>query len=165
MEREGCRDWVFFAYITGCPSFCSMELNQVKREDHFLEPSEPPNLFDTLTLLHGKNTTGFHRSPFLRWGCPRWSRSATATWHLGQHHSRAAGTRGVASHLLLLVRPGAPSSFLLLVVRHLLLLAWHLFLVASLLLLVRHLLLVAMHLLLLAKGVRIAENPTNTLGH
>ena len=32
---------------------------------------------------------------------------------------------------LLLVRPGAPSSFLLLLVRHLLLLAWHLFLVAS----------------------------------
>ena len=32
------------------------------------------------------------------------------------------------SFLLLLVRPGAPSSFLLLLVRHLLLLAWHLFL-------------------------------------
>ena len=36
-----------------------------------------------------------------------------------------------------LVRPGAPSSFLLLLVRHLLLLAWHLLLVASLLLVVR----------------------------
>ena len=39
--------------------------------------------------------------------------------------------------LLLLVRPGAPSSFLLLLVRHLLLVAWHLFLVASLLLVER----------------------------
>ena len=43
-----------------------------------------------------------------------------------------------------------PSSFLLLLVRHLLLLAWHLFLIASLLLLVRHLLLLAMHLFLVA---------------
>ena len=34
---------------------------------------------------------------------------------------------------MLLVRPGAPSSFLLLLVRHLLLLAWHLFLVAYML--------------------------------
>ena len=42
------------------------------------------------------------------------------------------GSSGPSS--LLLVRPGATSSFLLLVVRHLLLLAWHLFLVASLLL-------------------------------
>ena len=43
-----------------------------------------------------------------------------------------------------------PSSFLLLLVRHLLLVAWHLFLVAFLLLLVRHLLLVAWHLFLVA---------------
>ena len=43
----------------------------------------------------------------------------------------------VRSFLLLVVRPGAPSSFLLLVVRHLLLEAMHLFLVASLLLVAR----------------------------
>ena len=43
-----------------------------------------------------------------------------------------------------------PTSFLLLLVRHLLLEAMHLFLVASLLLLVRHLLLEAMHLFLVA---------------
>ena len=49
-------------------------------------------------------------------------------------------------HLFLVAMPGAPSSFLLLLVRHLLLLAWHLLLLASLLLLVRHLLLEAMHL-------------------
>ena len=53
--------------------------------------------------------------------------------------------------------PGAPNSFLLLLVRHLLLEAMHLFLVAMpgapnsfLLLLVRHLLLEAMHLFLVA---------------
>ena len=39
--------------------------------------------------------------------------------------------------LLLVVRPGAPSSFLLLLIRHLLVEAMHLFLVASLLLVVR----------------------------
>ena len=65
--------------------------------------------------------------------------------------------------------PGAPSSFLLLLVRHLLLVAMHLFLVASLLLvampgapssflllLVRHLLLVAMHLFLVASLLLVA---------
>ena len=37
----------------------------------------------------------------------------------------------LVASLLLVVRPGAPSSFLLLLVRHLLLEAMHLFLVAS----------------------------------
>ena len=48
--------------------------------------------------------------------------------------SKALVTRSgalVPSSFLLLVRPGAPSSFLLLLVRHLLLEAVHLFLVAS----------------------------------
>ena len=40
----------------------------------------------------------------------------------------------LVASLLLVAMPGAPSSFLLLLVRHLLLLAWHLLLVASLLL-------------------------------
>ena len=50
------------------------------------------------------------------------------------HKATAVHLLLVASLLLLVARPGAPSSFLLLVVRHLLLEARHLFLVASLLL-------------------------------
>ena len=65
----------------------------------------------------------------------------------------------LVASLLLVVRPGAPSSFLLLLVRHLLLEAMHLLLVASLFLVVRpgapssFLLLLVRHLLLVSDAL------------
>ena len=53
-------------------------------------------------------------------------------WHICHSNSSVLVRSPVRSvRTLLVVRPGAPSSFLLLLVRHLLLEAMHLFLVAS----------------------------------
>ena len=71
------------------------------------------------------------------------ARVTTASGPRGRTVRSKGGNESGNTSFLLLVRPGAPSSFLLLVVRHL-------FLIASLLLLVRHLLLLVRHLFLVA---------------
>ena len=112
----------------------------------------PWAIVDRCSFLHHANENLWRGTPTWRLVLPisppaRYWRGGTkflglrmGPAHRNRFHRSAEhlsiGWKELVASLLLVVWPGAPSSFLLLVVRHLLLEARHLFLVASLLLVV-----------------------------